>query len=507
MRVLFVASEAFPLAKTGGLADVLRALPIALRQRGVDAGLVLPGYNWAIAKLKNPRIEARISNTLGIGDAILIGGILPGSEVPVWLVHAPSLYSRPGGLYQDEESRDWDDNPRRFSYLARVAAAIAMGELTDWKADIVHANDWHAGLVPFFLAISGRPRPASVFTIHNIAFQGNFPRHALSQTEIPEPFFCSDGVEFYGQISFLKAALRYSDKITTVSPQYREEVFTSEFGCGFEGLLKSRREDFSGILNGIETVSWDPQNDPALPQPFSIQDISGKKICKLDLQRSLGLEVSPDAPLLGFSSRLTYQKMADVLMNAARDIVAEEAQLVVVGDGDKTFEAGFSQLQDRYRGRIAYKPYSEEMAHRLHAGADIVLAPARFEPCGLTQLYALRYGSIPVVRRTGGLADTVKDADVANLANGTATGFVFDEPSQLALMGAVRRALTLFREPLTWRRLQLTGMNCDFSWEASARKYIALYQELSGLTQLEDNSSTVTDVQRAWQREIRSALG
>lgn len=507
MRVLFVTSEAYPLAKSGGLADVSRALPVAMRQSGVDVRLVLPGYNQAVTRLTNPKIEARVPVYLGEDGAVIVSGQLPDCDVPVWLVHAPRLYARPGGLYQDRQSRDWNDNPRRFSYFGRVAAAIGAGQLLSWKADIVHANDWHAGLVPFYLAMSGRHRPPTLFTIHNIAFQGNFDREHLAQTGVPDSFFHPEGVEFYGQFSFLKAALRYSDRITTVSPRYRQEVLTQAFGCGFEGLLSHRQKDFSGILNGIENDVWNPHTDRLLPRNFSVRDISGKKACKADLQKRLGLAVCRDVPLLGFSSRLTHQKMADVLVEAIPDILAEGTQLAIIGDGDAMLTGALKRLQLRYPGQLAYFHYDEELAHRLQAGADILLAPARFEPCGLTQLYALRYGTVPVVRKTGGLADTVTDAADTDETRGAGTGFIFDEATKPAFLAAIKRALLTFREPIAWRRLQLAGMSQDFGWEVSARKYIALYRTLSGLTGPEDVGYDVAEIDEPWQCEIRSAQG
>jgi starch synthase len=505
MRLLFATSEAHPLAKSGGLADVSRALPIVLRQQGVDARLVLPGYSCAIIRLIDPKIETRLPASLGAEDACLISGLLPESEVPVWVIHAPSLYSRPGGLYQDATSRDWADNPRRFAYFARVTVGLAMGYLSPWKADIVHANDWHAGLVPFFLALAGKPRPATVFTVHNLAFQGNFPRSALEETGVADRFFVPDGVEFYGRLSFLKAGLCFSDKITTVSEQYCREVMTAEQGCGLEGVLQARRRDFSGILNGIEDDIWNPATDPLLPRCYSVHDISGKRICKAALQQSLGLQPVPDMPLIGFSSRLTQQKMADIVVEAIPGILAQGAQLVVLGDGERELQTALSMLERHYHGQLVYRSYSEDMAHQLQAGADILLAPARYEPCGLTQLYALRYGTVPVVRRTGGLADTVTDAQSVTMTAETATGFVFEEATKEAFEGAVQRALRLFREPLAWRRLQLAGMKRDSGWKTSAAKYIALYEELSGLSLSGGTLYAPEESWEPWQREIRSA--
>ena len=505
MRVLFATSEVYPLAKSGGLADVCRALPIALRRENVDTRIVLPGYDQAVAQLENPRIEARLPSHMGADNACLISGVLPGSDVPVWLIHAPALYSRAGGLYQDENSRDWNDNPRRFACLGRVAAAIAMGELSSWRADIVHANDWHAGLTPFYLSLYDKPGPSTVFTIHNIAFQGNFPPQAMRQTGIPKQFFVPDGVEFYGQFSFLKAALRYCDKITTVSGQYCREVMTAEYGCGFEGLLQSRKEDFRGIINGIEDDIWDPAADRLLPQCYSRQDISGKRVCKAELQREMGLELSSSVPLIGFSSRLTLQKMADILVELVPEIIAQGAQLAVVGEGDPNLENALLRLQSSYPGRLAYCRYQEELTHRLQAGADILLAPARYEPCGLTQLYALRYGTVPVVRRTGGLADTVTDARPSTLSDETATGFAFEEPTRKAFLDGIDRALRMYREPLLWRRLQRAGMRRESGWKVSALEYLGLYEEVSGLSRPRQRG--YSEVGEPSQCDVRSAQG
>lgn len=480
MRVLFVTSEVYPLAKSGGLADVSRALPIALERSGVDVRILMPGYSSALANLEAPCIKARLPAELGVQNSFLIGGKLPGSGIPVFLIYAPTLYERPGGLYQDPSHRDWEDNPRRFSYLARVAAYLATGNVAQWKADLVHANDWHAALVPLFLRMTGNTRPATILTIHNLAFQGNFSPTALEQANIPERFFTVDGMEFHGNVSFLKAGVRFSDKITTVSPRYCNEVMTPEHSCGFEGLLKSRERDFTGILNGIDDQDWNPATDKSLAQRYNLHDLSGKRVCKSDLQEKLGLSIAPATPVLGFVSRITQQKMADILVECVPGIMALGAQLVIVGDGDASLLEDLAQLQARYSGQLALRSYDEILAHRLQAGCDILLAPARYEPCGLTQMYAQRYGTIPIVRATGGLADTVKDT-LSTVTQSAATGFLFDEISVSGLMAAITRAHLLFSEKFTWRRLQINAMSQDFSWRKSAASYAALYRELSGL--------------------------
>ena len=382
MRVLFVTSEAYPLAKSGGLADVSGALPAALIRQGIDVRLLLPGYPTALRGLKNARIELQLDPLLGIEDAALISGRLPNSNVPVWLVNAPSLFSRPGGLYQDEGGRDWSDNARRFGFLTHVARKIASG-LAGWRPDVVHANDWHAGLLPLLLSLEQAPVPSTVFTIHNLAYQGNFPREVLSALAIPDRFFDPDALEFYGQLSFLKAAIRYSDKLTTVSPTYAKEVLTPEFGCGLDGVLRGRARDLSGILNGIDDDVWDPAIDPHLPRPYSANDMVGKGLCKAELQRECGLEVDPETPLIGFVSRLAHQKMADVVLDAVPAIVECGAQFVLAGKGDLGLESAFEQAGGRYPHSTAIRiGYEEAFAHRIQAGVDILLAPARFEPCG-----------------------------------------------------------------------------------------------------------------------------
>jgi starch synthase len=504
MRVLFVTAEAEPLAKSGGLADVSRALPIALRQQGVDVRVLLPGYPSAVEQLVNPHVEANLEPLLGVESVTLVSGYLPNSDVPVWLVIAPSLFTRAGGLYQADDGQDWADNALRFALFACVATEIATGRVLDWKPDVVHSHDWHAGLVPLLLGMQNGLKPATVFTIHNLAFQGNFPQRVLPTVGIPEHLFNGDGIEFYGQISYLKAALQYSDKITTVSPTYANEILTPEFGCGFDGVLNARKEDFCGILNGIDNISWDPATDVHIAQRYSRNDISGKRVCKREFQRTWGLEINACRPLIGFVSRLAHQKMADVVLDVVSEIVVAGGQFILLGEGDPALEVAFQRLQYDYPQRVAiHIGYDQALAHGLQAGADILLAPARFEPCGLTQLYALRYGTVPVVRRTGGLADTVKDIESSDQG----TGFTFETADRYALMDTIQRALALYKEPLAWRRLQLKGMIGDFGWDASAARYVTLYHEVSRLQHPAPTVSWPTD-EKGWHiaGESRKAL-
>jgi len=478
MRVLFAAAEVFPLAKTGGLADVSRGFTIALRRQGIDAQLILPGYPEALQQIEKPETVARFDVLPDTTDATLVQGLLPQDNVPVWLVDVPSLFNRPGGPYQDEYGRDWADNAERFAAFAHAVHQLSMGRIgCTWRPDVVHANDWHTGLLPLLLSREQSPRLGTVFTAHNMAFQGNFDAATVTTVGLPEGI--TDDVEFHGRVSFLKAGLRCADRVTTVSPSYAKEVLTPENGCGMDGILRARGSHFSGILNGIEETYWNPAAAPWLPCGYSAKDRSGKGICKLILQREFGLSVNPNAVMIGCVSRLTRQKMADVVLEILPWLAHQPAQMVLMGRGDQDIEADMLQAASQHGGKLAVKVgYDERLAHLLIAGCDILLAPARFEPCGLTQLYALRYGTIPIVRRTGGLTDTITDVDAASVANGTASGFVFDEPDAVGLRSAIDRALCAFRQPLLWRPLQRNAMSRDLGWNASVAKYIALYNEV-----------------------------
>jgi len=478
MQLLFATAEAHPLAKTGGLADVSRALPIALQQQGVDVRLIMPGYPRAITQLRNPQVAGRVAPAYGIDDGLLIAGTFPDCDLPVWLVSSAKLFGRDGGLYQDDDGNAWPDNALRFAYFSKIAADLALGRTTvAWRPDVVHANDWHTGLVPLLLSQYEGQRPSTVFTAHNMAFQGNF-----APNDVPDLGLAAViDIEFYGRISFLKAGLRYADRVTTVSPTYARQILTPEYGCGLDGDLQRRGADFSGILNGIDEATWNPATDPFLAANYRLHDMAGKRHCKHEFQHDMGLPTEPDIPLIGFVSRLTDQKMADTLIEALPWIADAGAQLAVVGEGDRTLEAAFADAADRYPAWLTVTiGYDEALAHQLQAGCDILLAPARFEPCGLTQLYALRYGTLPVVRRTGGLADTVVDTNNLSLSERTATGFVFNDPDSASMIFALSRALALYRDPLHWRLLQLQAMTREFGWDASAERYMDLYRDVTG---------------------------
>jgi starch synthase len=483
MRVLFVTAELYPWVKAGGLGDVAAALPPALIGLGVDVRLLLPGFPGFLDAFPGIGDVVRLSTPFAAERVRVCLARLPGGGPPVYLVDQPVLYDRPGSPYASPDGGDWPDNDRRFALFGWVAAALARGADPGWRPDLLHGHDWHAGLAPAYLAAAPPatgPVP-TVFTIHNLAYRGIFPAAAFAGLGLPPQFFAIEGVEFYGSLSFLKAGLVFSDRLTTVSPTYAGEIQTPAFGWGLDGLLRRRGDVLSGILNGVDPQVWDPRHDPVLPQPYGVEDAAaGKDAAKALLQRRLGLDRSPDAPLFGVVSRLTPQKGLDLLLAALPGLLAAGAQLALLGSGDGDLEHGFAAAADAYRGPVAAEiGYDDELSHLILGGADLVAVPSRYEPCGLTQLYALRYGALPLVRRVGGLADTVVDATSVTLADGTATGFAFADPTPQALAATVDRAVALKRERELWRRMMRRAMSRDFSWAAAARRYLALYRELA----------------------------
>ncbi|HVJ54273.1 MAG TPA: glycogen synthase GlgA [Aliidongia sp.] len=480
-RVLFVSAEIFPLAKTGGMADVCGALPAALGREGdLDILLMMPGYDSVFAAMGELRELAQLKDLPG-GDARLLVGLIPGTDQPLVLLDQPDLFRRPGSLYVDEEGREWPDNAVRFASLCHAAAALAAGRaLPYWHADLVHCHDWHTGLIPLLLAAEPR-RPSTVLTIHNLAFQGLFPAPLFDELRLPSGSFSVEGCEFFGQISFLKAGINFADKLTTVSPSYAEEITTSEFGMGLEGLLARRRSDLIGILNGIDEVLWNPATDRMLADAYSADDLSGKSQCKTALQHEWGLAPDPDAPLFVFAARLEDQKMADTLLAVMPDLLERPGtQIAILGRGNRSIEEGFAGWPARAPGRVAARiGYAEEWARQLFAGGDMLIHGSRFEPCGLTPLYALRYGAVPIVRSVGGLKDTVVGVRESTLADGMATGFSFADATGVAMLDAIDAALALFRQPDHWSRLMQSGMRRDFSWRRSVGLYRRLYDELT----------------------------
>jgi starch synthase len=480
MRALYVTSEAYPLAKTGGLADVSAALPAALRDLGIDSRILLPAYRQTLAHAHRSRLAARFETPLGIGEVKILETALPVSNVPVWLIHCPALFDRDGGLYQNAQAQDWPDNAKRFALLNHAAMAIIDGAIGGWSPEIVHANDWHAGLVPLLLSARLRPRPPTLLTIHNLAYQGLFAAEQFADIGIAPEFF--QDLEFYGRISFLKGGIRGADALTTVSPTYAAEVLTEEYGCGLDGLLRERRNRLRGILNGVDYRVWDPQADPNLAACYSPRSMAGKLACKRVIRSEMGLDADGDAPLLAFMSRLVYQKMPDIVSAAMPKLIEDGIQFASVTEGEPRYEAQFREMVERYPGRVAMCPrYEERLAHRLLAGADLLVHPARFEPCGLVPIYALRYGTIPIVRRSGGMSDTVVEATPETIPLGSGTGFTFEDPSASAFLDCVGRALGIYRQPILWRKLQMNAMTQDFSWQRSAKTYADLYASLAGI--------------------------
>ena len=479
MRALYITSEVFPFAKTGGLADVSASLPAALREIGIDVRLLVPGYPQALECASNPQEIVRLGDPLGCGETRLLETCLPHVDVPVWLVDCPALYNRAGGLYQNENGGEWPDNALRFALLNHVAAGIANEPGRTWRPDLMHCHDWHAGLVPLLLAGRAQPRPATVFTIHNLAYQGLFAEDEMARLDLPANAFAA--MEFYGRISFLKAGIQAADAITTVSPTYANEILTPEYGCGLDGLLRKRASVLTGILNGVDYRIWDPSTDRYLTANYSVRSIAAKSECKRAIQTELGLEAEADMPLMAFMSRLVHQKMPDTALEALPKLIEEGLQFVLVAEGENGYQTRFRELAARYPGRVAVKiGYEEALGHRLLAAADMLLHPARFEPCGLVPIYAMRYGTIPLVRKSGGLADTVVDATPEAIRQGTATGLAFENPSVADLAACVRRAISLYRQPISWRRIQASAMRQDFSWHRSAKAYADVYRSLTG---------------------------
>lgn len=478
MRVLFATSEIAPLIKTGGLADVSAALPAALRGMGVEVRVLLPGYPQVLKALPQLQTVAELRVLPGFPVTRLLDGRLP-DGVPLWVVDCPELYLRGGGPYQDEHGMNWIDNSLRFGLLSRIAAVLGSAESPlSWKPDVVHCNDWQTALAPAYLHFAGGAAP-SVMAVHNLAFQGIFPPQTMLELGLPPESFQLEGVEFYGNLSFLKAGLHYAGHITTVSPSYAEEIQTDEMGFGLQGLLASRRAVLTGILNGIDTGEWNPAADPNLVQPYDAGDLRGKTANKLELQKRMGLRPEAGVPLFGLVSRFTHQKGLDVVLEIAPQLVALPAQLVLLGTGDAGMQQAALELSHRHSGQIGtYVGFDEGLSHLIEAGADIFLMPSRFEPCGLNQMFSQRYGTPPVVHATGGLIDTVVDCNEASLAHGEASGFAFHGVNAASLWVAVQRAVTAYHDKKSWRALQLNGMARDFSWGKSAAAYCDIYARL-----------------------------
>ena len=481
MRVLFATSEAFPLIKTGGLADVSGALPKAisqLKQFSGDIRILIPGYSAVLQKLTSSSIIANI-NVLGHA-CTLIAGTMPDSGLEVIAIQNAHLYERAGGPYSDENGLDWVDNPLRFGVLSRIASLLCSknSPLKNWQPDLIQCNDWQTGLAPAYMKLVDKSTTKSILSIHNLAFQGCFDASWLKPLELPAKHFHINGFEYYGQISFLKAGIFYADALSTVSPTYAQEIQTKQYGFGMEGLLKARRGDLTGILNGIDTQEWNPATDAHLPKNYSDSRITGKKQVKRILQQQLGLQMDADAPLLGVVSRLTHQKGLDLLPEIIPKLIKQGCQFAILGSGDKALEAQFNALAERYPDRVSMNTgYHEHLSHNIMAGCDMFIMPSRFEPCGLNQLYGLAYGTPPIVSLTGGLADSVCDTNEASLKNNTATGFVVKSVNSVPLLVSIERAIKVWQDKKTWRKIQKNGMKRNISWDSSAIDYLALYEK------------------------------
>ncbi|MBI2407062.1 MAG: glycogen/starch synthase [Gemmatimonadetes bacterium] len=455
LRVLSVASEAYPLVKTGGLGDVVGALPLALAREGIETTTLLPGYQGVIGALRDATIVHSYDFLHGAPAHVLAGRA---GDLSLFVLDAPHLFARGGNPYVAPDGTDWPDNAQRFAALAAAAADLARGAVPAFVPDIVHAHDWQAALAVALLHYADAPRPGTVMTIHNLAFQGKFPKDLLAELGLPPHAFAPDGVEYYGEIGFLKAGLALADRITTVSPTYAAEIRSEMHGMGLHGLLRHRAPVLSGILNGIDTEVWDPATDAHLAAAYDARRVTRRATNRAALQDRLGLARDPDALLVGIVSRLTWQ----------------------LGSGDFALEETLTQAAAANPARVAVSiGYDETLAHQMQGSVDALLVPSRFEPCGLTQLCALRYGAVPLVARAGGLTDTVIDANAAAIAAGVGTGVVFTPDSVDALELAVERAVTLRRDDRAWQQMQRRGMKTDVSWTQPAAQYAALFRALA----------------------------
>jgi starch synthase len=474
MQVLSVAAEIFPLVKTGGLADVTGALPKALAAEGLEVRSAVPGYPAVLKAFHGERVH-RFDELFG-GPADLLVGEAQGLHL--FVIDAPHLFARDGSPYIGPDGVDWPDNAQRFAALSWVAAEIGRGLVHGFMPAVVHAHDWQAGLAAAYLHYGSGRRPGTIITIHNLAFQGLFPASLLQTLRLPAAAFQPEGVEYYGRIGFLKAALHFSDRITTVSPTYALEIQMSGAGMGLDGLLRSRRAILCGILNGIDEAVWDPACDPHLVAGFTAKRLRSRAANKSFLRQRLGLAPDPEALLFAVISRLSHQKGLDLLVAALATLMQQGGQLALLGSGDQRLEDAFASAALVSPDRVAVRfGYDEGLAHLIQGGADALLIPSRFEPCGLTQLCALHYGAVPIVARVGGLADTVIDANPAALASGVATGFQFSPVSQEMLESAIVRAVTVRSCPPKWKRLQRNGMKADVGWSRSARQYVEVYED------------------------------
>lgn len=478
IEVLSVASEVYPLIKTGGLADVAGALPAALAKNGVSMRTLVPGYPAVMAKLGQSREVYYFSDLFGVTGR-LIAGRAEGLDLIV--LDAPALYDRPGNPYMGPDGWDWPDNWKRFAALSWVAAELGLGLVEGYRPQVIHAHDWQAGLVAAYVKYGPSATLKTVMTVHNMAFQGTFGADIFAQLRLPPHAFSMEGVEYFGGIGYLKAGVECADVVTTVSPTYAAEIRTQAFGMGLEGLLNNRSDTVFGVLNGIDMDAWNPATDQSLSSTYTANSLGSRATNKAAVQEAFALEPS-NSPLFAVVSRLTWQKGIDLLVNCIDMMVEAGAQLAVLGSGEAELENAVRGAAMRHPGRVGLVTgYNERLSHLVQGGADVMMVPSRFEPCGLTQLYALRYGCIPLVSRVGGLNDTVIDANVAALQAEVATGVQFAPPDEAALANAIRRTLDLYADEKSWKKMQRRGMKSDVSWESSAARYAQLYASLIGL--------------------------
>jgi starch synthase len=479
-KILFATSEAHPLIKTGGLADVASSLPRALLKRGHDVKILLPAYASVVLKAKEVGVK-KIGELAISGQTIsLLQTRLPGSRVAVILVDIPQFSEREGNPYCGPDGNDWSDNHWRFFVFAKAAEAIALNQANlNWQPDIVHCNDWQTGLIPALLA-QAETKPATVFTIHNLAYRGLFSYQVFAELGLPSDYWHHEKLEFYGQMSFMKGGLAFADTITTVSQSYAQEIQTPEFGCGLEGVLRARAQDLSGVLNGIDMDEWNPGSDKLITHNYNRRTANQKVKNKLALQEKLGLPVNEAIPVLGFIGRLVEQKGIDLILNQMSQLLAQDCQLVILGSGVATYEQALKNIAAQQPTKVSVTiGYNEAFAHQIEASADMFLMPSMFEPCGLNQMYSLRYGTLPIVNVVGGLRDTVTEKPVDDIGT-TGNGFVFHLPTAEDLHLTIKRALAAYQQPEVWKKLQQNAMRQDFSWEKSAKRYEEIYSSIVG---------------------------
>ena len=477
MNILFASAEAHPLIKTGGLADVAGSLPRAIRHQRHDIRLVIPAYQSVLKQVEKYFLVAHLELE-GVTQSVrILSGRLPGSTVTVYLVDSPEHFDRPGNPYTMKQGAVWPDNAERFTTFCRAIEALALDNAgLDWQPDIVHCNDWQTALVPPLLDRHAT-RPATVFTIHNLAYQGLFDWKVFKKLKLPADFWSMEAMEFHNQFSFIKGGLVFADWVTTVSPTYAEEIQTSEYGYGLEGLISHRKDNLTGIVNGVDYNVWNPGRDLLIPVQFNARCLTHKVENKLALQEHFGLPRDEKIPVFATISRLVEQKGIDLILGAVPGIVKQKAQLIVLGSGDSKIETGIRAAVKAHPKQVAARiGYDEALSHHIEAGADIFLMPSRFEPCGLNQIYSQRYGTVPIVRNTGGLADTVTDTTEETLATRTATGFSFTGTTVKDLVTTIDRALGYYRQPELWQKIVTNGMKQDFSWKRSALLYLELYE-------------------------------